>query len=138
MGEAPARHVAHGIDAAVRRAQPAVQPQPAAIERHAGQFEAEAIQIGLASDGDEQVGAIDGLFERMAGQIEAHAPVTGLHMTEADAFAQDDALLRQPGEHRGSQFGILLRQCPLGFEYRHLAAEAAKGLRQFEADGPRA
>ena len=71
--------------------------------------EIEAIDIRLATDRDQKLGALDGLFG-VARQHHLDALAQRAHALDLDAAADRDAFARQLVEHDGDAFRVFLRR----------------------------
>ena len=97
-------------------------------------FEIEPIGGRLASGSDQQMGAVDGLFA--ARRFDRHFTLplacvtattfTPLRMTTPSRSSRSSTI----AAHSGSSLASGCRR----FQHGHLAADAAKGLRHFQAD----
>ena len=120
------------MDAPVGGAQAGAGPDAGLVEFDARRLQSEALDIGMAAGGDQQMRAVDRLLQQMPGQKQPDAGPARLDADDLDVFAQNHAFARQPCQGGVGQFRVFARQHRPGVQHRDLAAEAAEGLRQFD------
>ena len=131
--------IADRIDAGLAGAQPFVDDDVAALDLHAGAFEADALDI--ADDADRQDHPLDGDLERLAAGLDLRGDVVAaaLQALHRRAGVDLDALLLEALAGKGGDLLVLDRQHPVEhLDDRHLGAHVAVEAGEFDADRARA
>ena len=109
---------------------------PSRLVADAGGVEIEIVDVRPAAGGDQKVRSFD-RFASTAfrfGDDDLDARQHAAHLRDLHPGTQLDALAGERVEHDGRAFAIFAPQRRRRFEHGDFGAEAAKCLRQFEAD----
>src|SRR5262249_45829197 len=112
-----------------------VDHDPVAVAGDAGLLEAEAVGVRPAAGRDQEMAALD-LATAVNDDLDLWTGA--FDARDRDLAADVDALARERVEHDRRAFAVLARERLRGSQPRDRGAEAAKGLRELEADGTRA